>query len=1856
MSEQSRTKRSRSLSDSLILEDSEDGSVVVKDISDAGVADSSGIKEGDELVGATIYFDTLKKDDVLKLMKLTDQYNAQMKVITKRPKVTPDVAWESPNISIRRPEAMLRNSTYDKLFNNKIKKHLKLSSSCENIFSEPDIHSSGLKDNFNADFNEPKMNLKGPKVNVNLPEGSLEGPTSFDIHSAGNVKLKGPDSSFDGSLKTPDIHFGGPNIKGGINVPDIDLKMPKADIKGPHISMPSFGGGKVKGPELNMDGKLNSPDVDISAPDIKGGFHAPDIDVNMPKADIKGPKFHLPSFGGGKVKGPELNVDGKVNTPDVNLSTPDIKGGIHAPDIDLKMPKADIKGPTFSLPSFGGGKVKGPELDVDGKINTPDLDISAPDIKGGFHAPDIDVNMPKADIKGPKFHLPSFGGGKVKGPELNVDGKVNTPDVNISTPDMKGGIHAPDIDLKMPKADIKGPKFNLPSFGGGKVKGPELDVDGKMNTPDVHISAPDIKGGVHAPDIDLKMPKADIKGPKFHLPSFGGGKVKGPELDVDGKMNTPDVDISAPDIKGGVHAPDIDLKMPKADIKGPKFNLPSFGGGKVKGPELDVDGKMNTPDVDISAPDIKGGVHAPDIDLKMPKADIKGPKFHLPSFGGGKVKGPELNVDGKVNTPDVNISTPDIKGGIHAPDIDLKMPKADIKGPKFNLPSFGGGKLKGPELNIDGKVNTPDVNISGPDVKGGIHAPDINVKSPKADIKGPKFSLPSWGGTKVKSPELHMDGKVKTPDVNVSSPKIEGDVKTPDIDMNLPKADIKPPKTSKFSFSSWGMSLPRGKSPELDANIKAPNVNVSTPKTKGDLNAPSVNVSSPKGTIKGPKFKFPSWGKAKSPDLHLETPDANISTPNIKTPEVNISAPKVKGPDVDISGPKIEGGIKAPKFGFKLPELDMKAPNKDISIKGIQGDIKEPNVDLTGPEINKSLEIPKLNLPKFGISEPILHGPEVNIDAKLPRGKIDLPDSQLKGNLNAADIEMKPPKASLDMKTPDIELDVPDPKMKSSIFKMPTFNLPGIKSNNPELKLGDTHLPDSDINLKGPNLDIGKMQTPDVNISGPKINKPDVDIKLPNAEFKGPNLDLKGPNVEVGEPSGKFKMPHMKMPDFGISGPKLKGPDIDGNVKVPDVNISGPNINKPNVDISFPKSDIKGPNLDLKAPNVEVGEVGGKLKMPSLKMPDFGISGPKVKSPDVNIDAKMQTPDVSISGPKISKPDVDISLPKAEIKAPNLDLKGPNVEVGEPSGKLKMPSLKMPDFGISGPKVKGPDIDGNVKVPDVKISGPNINKPDVDINLPKADIKGPNLDLKGPNVEVGEPSGRFKMPSLKMPDFGLSRPKIKGPDVNIDAKMQAPDASISGPKISKPDVDISLPKADIKGPNLDLKAPNVEVGEVGGKLKMPSLKMPDFGLSGTKVKGPSFDSDANLKTPEASLNVKGSQPKGEVDVSVPNMHGNIKGFSADIKGPNVDISQPDVKGGDGKFKIPKMTFPSFFASKSASLKASGPQVKENANVDLNTPNISSPEIELDVPDAKLKGPRIKLPTLDGFRNPAVDSNINVKAPSVKGEFEALQPTIHGELKQPNVDVDLSRGNTPKMTMPSVSIPEIDVGTSKHKGGITVSAPKVQGDQKGPTADVQYSKLNMPGININTPKLESSIEAPKVNINMPGVNINGSKAADSSYDAPSLEDTEKNLNKSSPKIDIEAKLQKLKNDLYSKGKVTPPKANVDVDLPEIEGPSQFSGPSIQGVIKDASTPDIHLSASQDIATKPTRGTFKVNKPAAEADKKDDGGDKPKSAFNFSDIFNIGGKKGSADITTDKPETPSTPPQSFKFTLPEVEFGK
>uniref|UniRef100_A0A4W5PQ96 PDZ domain-containing protein n=1 Tax=Hucho hucho TaxID=62062 RepID=A0A4W5PQ96_9TELE len=307
----------------LMLEESEKGRLFVSSVVDGSLA-NQGLKEGDEIVGATINFDQLSKDDVLKILKLMDDngFDEKVKVLTKN-----NLHQSMGTLdSIKAPEEMLKDS-YNRL-NAKIKRFMKEDSSGQPTASgergspNGQVKSKGprpLWANPDVRGTDSTVTLDAPGGELLLPNANM---STSDLSLAHLNGYLGADPHVNIS-DLPSVDLKGSKIN--LELPDSDIGIPSGKIKTQSLGMADFA---ISGP------RVRNPDLDLSAAEMCLS------DISLP--DLCTPDIDIPS-------GPDAGIDGDTEGPDLSLSTLKVNIGIGSPDLDINVPSGNLKGPQADL-------------------------------------------------------------------------------------------------------------------------------------------------------------------------------------------------------------------------------------------------------------------------------------------------------------------------------------------------------------------------------------------------------------------------------------------------------------------------------------------------------------------------------------------------------------------------------------------------------------------------------------------------------------------------------------------------------------------------------------------------------------------------------------------------------------------------------------------------------------------------------------------------------------------------------------------------------------------------------------------------------------------------------------------------------------------------------------------------------------------------------------------------------------------------------------------------------------------------------------------------------------------------------------------------------------------------------------------------------------------------------------------------------------------------------------------------------------------------------------------------------------------------------------------------------------------
>ncbi|XP_040557263.1 protein AHNAK2 isoform X2 [Gallus gallus] len=1237
-------------------------------------------------------------------------------------------------------------------------------------------------------------------------------------------------------------------------------------------------------------------------------------------------------------------------------------------------------------------------------------------------------------------------------------------------------------------------------------------------------------------DADGKESKQRL--PKFKLPTFTWGTTKDETMKSDIQVSEP-MTAKAPKVEVDVSVPKVDASLPEAEVKAGAVDV-SISAPDIKPPSVEGSLDLQAPKVDLKVPSAEGSLDGGELEAAGLKGKFKMPKFDKPKFGVSvpKAEGPE----GEVSLPTAEVELPSgtvtVTG--EGPSLDLK---ADTGGAKTE---GAGWKLEKPSLKMP---------------KADIKAPKVDISLPSVDITLPK------AGVDLQAPEaaLSLEGEAKAPEKEATKAK-DGKFKMP-----------------KFGMPSFGWSSSREAkgtvAADVDVSLKEPQVTAPSGTAEVDVTLPGAEIQAPgvEVTIEAAAGADVEKGRFKMPD--------------VKMPSVKL--PKVKAPHVQVSLPKAE--ISLPKAQGEIPEGEL----------ALQGPDAEGSLDVAAGKAEgggMKLHMPKVKVPSVAFSKPTVKAPKVEVDVSVPKVDASLPEAEVKAgavdvSISAPDIKPPSVEGSLDLQAPKVDLKVPSAEgsldggeleaagLKGK-FKMPKFDKPkfGVSVPKAEGPEGEVSLPTAEVELpsgtvtvtgEGPSLDL-KADTGGAKTEGAgwKLEKPS--LKMPKADIKAPKVDISLPSVDITLPKagvdlqapeaalslegeakapekeatkakdGKFKMPKFGMPSFGWSSSREAKGTVAADV---DVSLKEPQVTAPSgtaeVDVTLPGAEIQAPGVEVTIEAAAGADAEkGRFKMPDVKMPSVKL--PKVKAPHV----------------QVSLPKAEISLPKAQGEIPEgeLALQGPDAEgsldvaAGKAEGggmKLHMPKVKVPSVAFSKPTVKAPKVEVDVSVPkvdaslpeaevkagavDVSISAPDIKPPSVegslDLQAPKVDLKVPSAEgsLDGGELEAAGLKGKFKMPKFDKPKFGVSVPKAEGPEGEV----------------SLPTAEVELPSGTVtvtgEGPSLDLKADTggAKTEGAGWKLEKPSLKMPKADIKAPKV-------DISLPSVDITL------PKAGVDLQVPEAALSLEG---EAKAPEKEAT----KAKDGKFKMPKFGMPSFGWSSSREAKGT---VAADVDVSLKEPQVTAPsgtaEVDVTLPGAEIQAPGVEV-TIEAAAGADAEKGRfkmpDVKMPSVKLP-KVKAPHVQVSLPKAEISLPKAQGEIPEGEL-ALQGPDaegsLDVAAGKAEGGgMKLHMPKVK------VPSVAFSKPT-----VKAPKVEVDVSVPKVDASLPEAEVKAG-AVDVSISAPDIKppSVEGSLDLQAPKVDL--KVPSAEGSLDGgeleaaglKGKFKMPKFDkpkFGVSVPKAEGP-------------------------------------------------------------------------------------------------------
>ncbi|VCX41661.1 unnamed protein product [Gulo gulo] len=503
-----------------------------------------------------------------------------------------------------------------------------------------------------------------------------------------------------------------------------------------------------------------------------------------------------------------------------------------------------------------------------------------------------------------------------------------------------------------------------------------------------------------------------------------------------------------------------------------------------------------------------------------------------------------------------------------------------------------------------------------------------------------------------------------------------------------------------------------------------------------------------------------------------------------------------------------------------------------------------------------------------------------------------------------------------------------------------------------------------------PSVEIVTPQLPTVEVEEGRLEVTEMKVK-PSSKFSLPKFGLSGPKVAKAEAEGVGRATKLKaragteaevkgageaglLPALDLSIPQLS---LDARLPTGKVEVAGADVKVKGPRFALPKFGVRGRDAEAGelAPGVaELEGKGwgwdGKVKMPKLKMPSFGLARGKEAEIQGGRVSPGEKPE-SVAG-QLKIPEVELVTLGAQeegraegaVAVSGVRLSGAQVSVTRPAGTegqegalrmplgISLPQVELSGFGeaglgtTAGPQVKGaaPSAEG--------AAGYRVQVPQVTLSLPGAQVAGgellvgegvfkmpavPQVELDvglGREAQVGEAATgegglRLKMPTLgARAEAGEEGPGDQSPGAERTFHLSLPDVEISPPTVGG-HAEYQVAEGDGEaGHKLKVRLPRFglvrakEGVEEGEKAKSPKLRLPRVGFSQSEAV-PGESSPSPEEEEEEGGGEGASGRRGRVRVRLPRV-----GLATPSKASRGQEGEAAPKSPGGE-KSPKFRFP-----------------------------------------------------------------------------------------------------------------------------------------------------------------------------------------------------------------------------------------------------------------------------------------------------------------------------------------------------------
>ncbi|XP_050831543.1 protein AHNAK2 isoform X50 [Serinus canaria] len=1631
-----------------------EGIFIKKVLKESPASKIFSLREGDQLLSATIFFDNIKYEDALKILQYSEPYRVQFS-LKRKIAVQEDLEHSTAQHKKERigQEKELSESIPEET------PHVSGKS-----ISEEDRETLIVSQRVGRSKRPKKDRLSWPKFQSIKNKKILRHRRSHSTSDAYEPALQdiSPTSTDTESQFPQEVHT--KEKKGSqrkLKFPSIGFRM--------HRSKPEpqeKQRKEIKTTLISEREKIHQYDISLENPEILTVEYTTSPAYEMKTGeghetltkDVKEMKNGIPSH----VKQcPEVEISIKKDKEATSkFSVPEVA------DITTDIPKpsletADLKvSPTKKSPQASSKsrkkKQKGTADKKDGESGI-NIDLMGHSTKGSVQVKGLEIGTAKAELQTSE----TLQTGEKKAEEDTQIINIQKINYGISVPKRK----ETEADTTKQRSDVP---QSVQEKTADMTSEDSRNVTGKTLMPDTESDVSTWK--IQMPSFKVaKAPKTDIKITREESKEDTEDRVKKERMEEDA-IPTND---KALNIEIGMKRGEKDIEGKESKFRLPKLKFPTFTWSSAKEETAQPEAQISDREVKVQTLEITGEpqVSGPPEKITVPTAETK----VVISIGKIDENDTKQKHEGQMLSPKktniksspVERKTEDTKGKMWISKTDIEIEKMEFnEKSKDELLEMTPPNIKAPEVDI----SLPSVDVTLPQASVDLQAPEATMslegeakvpekeaaKTKDGKFKMPKFGMPSFGWSSSREAKGTVAAEV---DVSPPEPQVTVPSGATEVEVTLPAAEIQAP----------------------GVEVTVETATVAAEGEKGRFKMPDVKMpqfDKPKFTVSLPKGEVPTA------EAEVELPSATVMVAGEST-SVKLEKPSLKMPKADIKAPKVD--ISLPSVDVTLPQasIDLQAPEATVSL---EGEAKVPEKEAAKTKDGK-FKMPKFGMPSFGWSSSREAKGTVaaEVDVSLPEPQVTVPSGATEVEVTLPTAEIQAPGVEVTIETATGAADGEKGRFKMPDVKMPSIKLPKMKA------------PQAQVSL------------PKAEVSLPKAPEGEVTLQGPKAEG---SLEVAAGKAEGG--GMKIHMPKVTVPSVVFSKPTLKSPNLEADISLPqaelkatdsDITVTAPEVKLPSVEGSL---ELQAPDVDLKAPSaegkLELEGTGlkGKLKMPKFDKPKFKVSSPKgevptaeVSLPSAEVELPCATVTATVEGTGVKVEKSSLNIPKADIKAPKVDISLPSVDVTLPQasvdlqapeatmslegeakvpekeaakakdGKFKMPKFGMPSFGWSSSREAKGTAAAEV---DISLHEPQVTVPsratEVEVTLPTAEIQAPGVEVTIETATVAAESekGRFKMPDVKMPSVKL--PKMKAPQ----AQVSLPKAEVSLPKASEGEVARQGPEAE---GSLEVAAGKAEGG--GMKIHMPKVKVPSVVFSKPTVKSPKLEADISL--PQAELKASDSDITVTApDVKLPSVEGSLE-----LQAPDVDLKAPSAEGKlelegtglKGKLKMPKFDKPKF---KVSSPKGEVPTAEAEVELPSATVMVAgeSTSVKLEKPSLKMPKADIKAPEVD-ISMPSVD----VTLPQASVDLQAPEATmsLEGEAKVPENEAAKTKDG--KFKMPKFGMPSFGWSSSREAKGtaaaevdVSLPEPQVTVPSGSAITDVTFSDSEIQAPSFDAP-LDSS---------------------------------------------------------------------------------------------------------------------------------------------------------------------------------------